>query len=57
MLQMPVRLLHYLAIAARDQDPVPISKTKFSSSRYKSVSNIRLPPSPLPASLFYDANS
>lgn len=54
---MPVRLLHYLAIAARDQDPVPISKTKFSSSRYKSVSNIRLPPSPLPASLFYDANS
>lgn len=51
-LQRSVRLLHYVAISAAAQQPLPISTEKFSSSRYKSVSRIPLPAPPLPASLF-----
>lgn len=51
-LQKPVRLLHYVAIAAAAQQPSPISTEKFSTERYKSVSDIRLPNPPLPAGLF-----
>lgn len=53
-LQGPVRLLHHVAVSAAAQDPMPISTEKFSSSRYKYVSSIQLPPTPLPASLFVD---